>query len=318
MKGMLVSLCIILVCLTAAAISPTSIAEANTTESENPLYVSLNPTEKPTSPEMNLPLTAIRGYPQKCSLIFQEVTPDCVNFTIRIVGVALFWQDENIETWLTLDNQAPVKLDRSHLDVSTAALLGAIIKSEYDVSLLSLSEGCHTIKIQVYNLQTCWGGNVSEYYGTDKLDLSEGTLILRIDSTPPIINEASIENIIYFKADLELDCAINEPFEWVAYSLDNQANITIKNSQKGDFDFSNISNQNIHVNTTLTNLTDGTHSLTIYAKDTVGNVGASQTITFTVVKMEFVVFVVVVCAIVAAAAVGLILLRRHRRTRGSS
>lgn len=314
MKRVLVSLCLILVCLTAAMISPPVIAQTNTAESEDPVYVLLNPTEKPATTEIKLPLTAIRGYPPKCSLIFQEVTPDCVNFTIQIVGMALFWQDENIGTWITLDNQEPAKLDRSLLAISTNALAGAVFKSEYHVSLPNLSEGCHTIKIEIYELPTYWDGNITDYYGADKLDRSEGTLNLGIDSTAPIINETSIENSIYFKKDLELYCTINEPFEWVAYSLDNQANITIKSSQQGDFNFSNTSNQNIPVNTTLTNLTEGIHSLTVYAKDTVGNVGASQTITFTVVKMEFVVLVVAVCAaIVAAAAAGLILLRRHHR-----
>jgi hypothetical protein len=39
-------------------------------------------------------------------------------------------------------------------------------------------------------------------------------------------------------------------------------------------------------NQTIGNLTNGLHSLTIYANDTLGNTGASQTINFTIAKPE--------------------------------
>jgi len=55
----------------------------------------------------------------------------------------------------------------------------------------------------------------------------------------------------------------------MAYSLDNQAN------------------QTINGNCTLTGLTVGTHSIVVYANDTFGNMGKSETVTFTVAKPEF-------------------------------
>jgi hypothetical protein len=49
----------------------------------------------------------------------------------------------------------------------------------------------------------------------------------------------------------------------VTYSLDGKANVTIAG------------------NSTLTNLPDGSHSLVVYANDTAGNMGKSETIFFT-------------------------------------
>jgi len=243
-----------------------------------------------------------------------EANPHHVKFTLKVVGVALLWQNENIETWLTFDDKRSVKLDRTALDISTAALLGGIFKSEYNVTLSGLNEGCHTIEIQVYNLQTCWDGNVSDYYGTSKLDLSKGSVRLKIDTTAPAIGNISIENTIYFVNDLELNCTVDEPFLWITYKLDNQANITIKTNPQQNYTINNTSNETIQVNTNLTNLTEGTHSLTIYAKDTAGNTGVSSTITFTVVKLELVVMIASVLIGVAAVAT-LIVYRRHRKIR---
>jgi len=50
----------------------------------------------------------------------------------------------------------------------------------------------------------------------------------------------------------------------MGYSLDNKANATFLG------------------NTTLENLTEGLHSLVIYANDTVGNMGKSDTVSFNV------------------------------------
>jgi hypothetical protein len=49
----------------------------------------------------------------------------------------------------------------------------------------------------------------------------------------------------------------NEPFTWISYSLDKENNVTIGG------------------NTTLFNLPDGKHTMTVYADDTAGNTGHS-------------------------------------------
>ena len=69
--------------------------------------------------------------------------------------------------------------------------------------------------------------------------------------------------------------------------------------------------------TYLTNLTKGTHTLTLYASDTAGNMVASQTITFTVDILEpfrtAIIIAVVLTGVVVLAAVSLLAHKRHGR-----
>jgi hypothetical protein len=80
----------------------------------------------------------------------------------------------------------------------------------------------------------------------------------------------------------------------IYYSLDGQENTTING------------------NTTLTNLASGLHNLTIYATDTHGNRGASETIYFTVVAPFPTLLVVAPLALVIVGVGSLLLYRRHR------
>ena len=100
------------------------------------------------------------------------------------------------------------------------------------------------------------------------------------DTTSPTISIISPENETYqplpsydysperdawrMHAIIPLTYTVSEPASWIGYSLDGQANVTITE------------------NTTLTGLFDGSHSLTVYAKDTDGNTGASETIYFSI------------------------------------
>jgi hypothetical protein len=82
--------------------------------------------------------------------------------------------------------------------------------------------------------------------------------------TPPDILILSPQNKIYNVASTQLNFTIDTPTSWIGYSLDSQNNVTLDG------------------NTTLIGLIDGPHSLIIYANDTVGNMGASQIVTFTI------------------------------------
>ena len=83
-------------------------------------------------------------------------------------------------------------------------------------------------------------------------------------TVPPVIDIASPENGSFTPTKVSLNATVNRAFEWMGYSLDGRANVTVTG------------------NTTLTGLSNGLHNLTVYAKDEFGNVGASETITFTV------------------------------------
>jgi len=85
-----------------------------------------------------------------------------------------------------------------------------------------------------------------------------------LDKTPPEIHIISPENTTYSSSTIPLIFTVNEPVSWIGYSLDKASNITIMG------------------NVTLTNLTEGLHSIIVYANDTSGNMGASNEILFTV------------------------------------
>jgi hypothetical protein len=86
------------------------------------------------------------------------------------------------------------------------------------------------------------------------------------DSTPPNISNLSIENKTYNATDIPLNFTVNESISQATYSLDGKDNVTIAG------------------NTTLIGLSVGAHNLTIYAWDVAGNIGASETIYFTIAE----------------------------------
>jgi hypothetical protein len=93
---------------------------------------------------------------------------------------------------------------------------------------------------------------------------SSSVVKFTIDTTPPIISALSVENKTYCTADVPLNVIVNEPVSQVTYSLDGQGNIGVAG------------------NTTLTELSNGNHNVTVYATDEAGNTGTSEARYFTV------------------------------------
>jgi len=126
-----------------------------------------------------------------------------------------------------------------------------------------------------------------------------------IDTTLPGISVLSVEHKTYDKSDVPLNFTINEPFSQIKYSLDGQENMTITG------------------NTTLAGLSDGAHNITIYAQDTAGNIGASETINFSIAKetepepFPTVLIVVIVAVAVVVSAAVLAYLKKRGRGRDS-
>jgi hypothetical protein len=105
---------------------------------------------------------------------------------------------------------------------------------------------------------------------------------------PPKINVTSPINLTYNQSSVPLVFNADKAVNWTSYSLDGQQNITI----------SGITN--------LTDISNGVHNITIYAQDTFGNIGSSETISFTVAKSEPEPFPVVPVASVSILAVALV------------
>jgi hypothetical protein len=127
------------------------------------------------------------------------------------------------------------------------------IVTPYNFEIGNLSDGLHNLT--VYAEITYW------HYG---LTSASSSVQFTIDTSPPTISGLSIVNKTYNRQTIPLSFNIDENASWAAYNLDNQGNETIQG------------------NTTLTGLSDGSHSIVIYANDTLGNMAKSDTVFFTV------------------------------------
>ncbi len=147
------------------------------------------------------------------------------------------------------------------------------------------------------------------HYGAPDLSPVELSLhpIGVTDKTPPtisILSPANITNTANASGILEVPLIFeaDENLSWAGYSLDGGSNINV-------------------VNGTLIEIEVGSRNLTLYANDTFGNTGISETINFTVVapkpepeRFPFVpVAVASTFSIAAVAAAGIILFTRRKR-----
>jgi hypothetical protein len=101
-------------------------------------------------------------------------------------------------------------------------------------------------------------------------------------------------------ANVSLDFVVNKEVSWMGYSLDGKNNVTVA----GNF--------------SLSGLNAGMHNVTVYANDSFGNVGASETINFsvTLTKEPFPTTLVVVSVVsVIVIAAGLTIYFKKRNTK---
>lgn len=143
----------------------------------------------------------------------------------------------------------------------------------YEGTLSSLSEGNHTLEVYVRSdsfydppdkpRPQQWPlGKMppQDYY----LDTYSDKVYFIVDTTPPTITILSSNNTICSSAEVPLNFSVNESTSSIKYGLDDADNVTVAG------------------NCSLTGLSNGQHSLAVYAWDIVGNVGISETVTFTV------------------------------------
>ena len=87
-------------------------------------------------------------------------------------------------------------------------------------------------------------------------------------TVPPTIDVLSPENATYSSGNVSLAFTTNKPVDWMGYSLDGQEKVTITD------------------NTTLLELPSGLHNITVYAKDSFGNIASSEIVPFNIAKPE--------------------------------
>ena len=151
-----------------------------------------------------------------------------------------------------------------------------------DATLLTeLSDGNHTII--VYANDTLGNMGVSS------------TVYFSVDTVQPTIMVLSPENKVYDLNEIQLNFTTNEPVSLLNYSLDGENNVTISR------------------NITLAGLTDGTHDLTVYAVDIVGNVGFSEVVSFSVERFPVIMVVALTTATLIVVLTGYLLFKRRKK-----
>jgi hypothetical protein len=123
--------------------------------------------------------------------------------------------------------------------------------------------------------------NVSGYTSYE-LIVEENINSPLLDIVPPAISVLSPENKTYdLEKNISLTFTVNEPTSALWYRLDGYGKVGILR------------------NVSLSGLSEGTHNITVYARDEVGNIKASETVYFSV-EEPFTTTLIVVAAIVLA------------------
>lgn len=132
-----------------------------------------------------------------------------------------------------------------------------------------------------------------------------------VDTIPLNLTVQSIQNITYNNQNLSLNFTVGKPVTWMAFSIDGQENVTISG------------------NATLPVLSYGSHTLAVYAQDTIGLIEASNTVRFSVVggnsevskedgfdnvESPFILLVVVSVVVVIFVTLSLLMCFKKRRS----
>jgi hypothetical protein len=176
---------------------------------------------------------------------------------------------------------------------SPRTFIDPVSKSVQSLELTDIPEGNHSIRIYA----TVW-----HYSSIEKLesvfesylqysDLTMAsrsvTVFFAIDTVAPEVLFSSPKNMTYDSSDVSVNFTVDELFSKCSYSLDGHDNVTIAG------------------NVTLSDLLDGEHDLTLFAIDSAGNIGSSETLYFTVdVPESFPVMTVIAIAAVVALMLG--------------
>jgi hypothetical protein len=210
----------------------------------------------PTEPE---PLVVTILSPKNGSRCFQERMSVAFALQNPTLGGA------NSLTY-TIDGQV-----KGDIDVVVTAKEGErfigffdIVKYSAIVDLSGLSDGWHTLTIDAagaspYNPSGGMGSIDADVYGSASIQFL-------FDTVPPSVSILLPQNKTYTTTDVPLNFTLSEKADWAGYSIDEQTRMTITG------------------NTTLVGLFEGLHSLTVYANDTVGRFGTSETVYFTIAK----------------------------------
>ncbi len=171
---------------------------------------------------------------------------------------------------------------------------GSSLSKTFKIVLEGLRNGNHCL---VVTKTAVWDTAIWRPYTQNT---SSSVVYFSVYSAPPTVMLVAPRNTTYEIADIPLNFTMwTKSISWIGYSLDNQANITISE------------------NTTLRGLTVGAHSLIVYASNTIGNLGASNTVIFNVAESStaktFPTILIAAAVITAVAIVSVTLLIHFKK-----
>ena len=193
----------------------------------------------------------------------------------------------------------------SHTDSQTWSSYTEYSNYTYSVKVnaTGIVDGWHSLSVDASGKypytpdQTGIGGTGQEISGSDSTHFL-------FDVASPRISILSRESRTYIETELPLNFTISEEASWIGYSLDDQKNVSVAG------------------NMTLIDLSEGLHSLVVYANDTLGNMVKSEVFKFTVAKEGKsqlepfpVIPAIASVSIVALVGVGLLVYFKKRRHR---
>jgi hypothetical protein len=172
----------------------------------------------------------------------------------------------------------------------------------YSFALTGLELGSHSLYVVASYRSIVW---TSENIGVwrDSDSATSKVIYFSVGTSPLRIGILSIDQQQIFNVSVvPLDFTVSKPVSWMGYSLNGQDNVTIAG------------------NTTLTGLSEGTHSLVVYANDSFGQTGKSLVRYFTVATtnsyssstITLVSATVVISAVAVCAGLLLYLKKRKR------
>lgn len=176
----------------------------------------------------------------------------------------------------------------------------------FSLNLISLPEGTLWIKVsylarggyqQVHNTTE---GHLKTIYFMDFRVENSSSFAFTVDTTPPQVTVPNLANTTFSSSNITLTTISDEPLSEITYSLDNQTRQTFSG------------------NCTLTELTAGQHTVTVFAIDEAGNIGAPVQVSFDIAA-SFPWDLIVVSAVILTVAVGVCVIfmyAKHRRKKG--
>jgi hypothetical protein len=138
---------------------------------------------------------------------------------------------------------------------------------------------------------------ISFAYYYKSFEITGGSsLRFTVDTTAPVVTVLGLDNKVFVEGEeIALNFTTTETASKMAYALDGQEKVLINE------------------NSTLPVLTEGTHTVTVYAWDAAGNVGVSEEVVFRVKAPESFPTITVASAVaIAVACVGLMFYFRKR------